>query len=93
MAPKVDTSKKNTKKKFSPKSDDYLINEETSESCGDVVEYSIKKKASHRETLPRGIKTPTKVVIDPKKKIRIKQSNTPHHTQHHLLRMMRIMNI
>lgn len=57
-----------------------LINKETSESSGDLVEYPMKKKAQPRETLPRGTKTPTNEVTTLKKTIRMKQPSTspPH---------------
>lgn len=82
MAPKGKSSKKNTKKKLAPKYDYHLINEETSEWSGNLAEYLIKKIAQTRETLPRGNKTPTKVVTSPKKTIRMKQpiTSSPHST-------------
>ncbi|KAF3619838.1 hypothetical protein FXO38_32698 [Capsicum annuum] len=61
---------------MAPKSNRYLINEETSESSSDLVEYPMKKKAQPRETLPRGMETPAKVVTAPKKTIKIKKPST-----------------
>lgn len=39
MAQKGDSSKKNTKKKSTPKFDYHIMNEETNESSGDLIQY------------------------------------------------------
>lgn len=58
MAPKGDFSRKNTKKKATPKSKLKFTNEETSDSSEDLVQFPMKK-VTPRDKHPRGNKVAT----------------------------------
>lgn len=54
MDPKGYSSKKNSKKKLAPKSNYNMIDDDTDESNGDLVEYPMKRKVDPRKKRPWG---------------------------------------